>query len=263
MGAAAKATPNRSARGARIASLISLPGKPVDGRIWLPYLAFAVAYAVFLAIPAFLHGSFPLERLMEWGDVIDLATPLVVLGLLWWLIRTTVGPLSGRLTVLFALLALLWTEGHAMHLAANSIGHHVASGAGGPLPAVIDLYDERLSHYIWYFAALSVPLFLLYALGRARAPAHGRADLGVVLAALIYGVALALTSIEAAVIPLALALLLGTLLYAASARGFRRAAARTPLFAFSVTAVVAALAVIAVWGAYYGGWPELSDVGLI
>src|SRR3972149_5489606 len=116
-------------------------------RCWPLLSAFSVAYAFLIIAPSVLHQEFPLRTGMEWGDVLDIATPYVVLGLVWLIIQRSVPTVDARLVPVFLLLALVWAQGQGMHLAANPIGHEVPEGERGALPALIHFYDEELSHY--------------------------------------------------------------------------------------------------------------------
>ena len=232
-------------------------------RTWPLLTAFSVAYAFFITSPAIFHQEFPLRTDMEWGDVLDIPTPLVVFGLVWLLVRRTVGTVDTLVAFPLLLLALVWTQGQGMHLASNSIGHQVAEGARGTLPDLIHFYDEQLSHYIWYLAVALLPGYLLLVMWRDRGLASPERPFAVLPAALLFGLVLGISSIEAAVVPMVLPVfvltaLLGVYLYRSASR-----LRGVELFAFTEASVLVALAVMLAWGAYYGGWPEPSDVGLI
>jgi hypothetical protein len=224
---------------------------------------FAVVFAFFVTAPALFHGAFPLYENIEWGDVLDIATPFVVFGALWIAVRSSEGPLDPALLFGFVALAMVWTQGQGMHLSSNSIQHQVPDGASGPLPDVIHFYDEQLSHYIHHAADAVLPLFLLAIVWRGRRTAQSASRWIVVLPAALYGTVVAISSIEANVIPLALPLIAGTALVAGIAFRAQPELRNSWLFAFSGVAVVVALGVLMGWGGYHGGWPELSDVGLI
>ena len=228
---------------------------------WLS--TFAAVYAFFVAAPAVFHGAFPLYSNIEWGDALDVLTPFVVFGVLWMALRSGAGPLDPVLLFAFVALALVWTQGQGMHLSSNSIEHQVPDGASGPLPNVIHFYDEQLSHYIHQSADMLLPLFLLAVVWRGQGAVRSARGWMVVLPAALYGTVVAVSSIEANVIPLALPVMAGTGLVVGVAYQARPRLRESSLFAFSGVAVVVALGVLVGWGAYHGGWPELSEVGLI
>ncbi len=94
----------------------------------------------------------------RWQDWLDLVTPLLVVGTAWW---TLAGVAPDPHTVrLAAAGGLLYTSGHGIHLAANSIGN-----ARGPA-APVHLWDEVVGHGLWY-AGLAV---LVLALSRSVEP---------------------------------------------------------------------------------------------
>src|SRR3989304_5589790 len=166
-------------------------------RTWPLLTAFSVAYAFFITAPAIFHQEFPLRTDMEWGDVLDIPTPLVVFGLVWLLVRRTVGTVDTLVAFPLLLLALVWTQGQGMHLASNSIGHQVAEGARGTLPDLIHFYDEQLSHYIWYLAVALLPGYLLLVMWRDRGLASPERPFAVLPAALLFGLVLGISPLEA------------------------------------------------------------------
>lgn len=101
----------------------------------------------------------------EWADWIDLLMPYAVIG-------TALGALLAagaerRAWLLAAAGAVLYAQGHGIHLAANSVGN--ARGDGQP----VHLWDEVVGHYVWYAG-----LFLLVAalaITLAAAPRPGAA----------------------------------------------------------------------------------------
>jgi hypothetical protein len=232
-------------------------------RNWPLITAFSIAYTFFLSAPAVFHQEFPLRTDMEWGDVLDIATPLVVFGFVWLLVRRTVGTVGTVVAFPLLLIALVWTQGQGMHLASNSIGHQVREGESGSLPDLIHFYDEQLSHYIWYLGVVALQGFLLIVMWRDKALAGRQSSVAVLPAALLYGGILAIDAIEGAVVPMALpAFVLITVLAAYLYRSKSRLRG-VELFAFTGATVFVALGVLLGWGAYHGGWPEPSDLGLI
>jgi hypothetical protein len=107
-------------------------------RRWL--VAFAVAYAV-------LHHSGTLLSPLggpgttRWIDWFDLATPLLVLTPSAGLLRCIGGTLHQW--VLWLVGAVAYTEGHGLHLSANSIYHAAPSETA-------HLWDEVVGHLVWY-----------------------------------------------------------------------------------------------------------------
>ncbi len=232
-------------------------------RNWPLLTAFSIAYAFFLTAPAIFHQEFPLRTDMEWGDVLDIPTPFVVFAFVWLLVRRTVGTVDAMVAFPLLLIALVWTQGQGMHLSSNSISHQVADGANGTLPGLVNFYDEQLSHYIWYLGVATLPGFFLIVMWRDKGLIGRESPLAVLPAALLWGLILGIDSIEAAVVPMALPAFVLTAVLAAC---FYRSASRlrgVELFAFTGASVLTATGVLLVWGVYYRGWPEPSDLGFI
>lgn len=225
--------------------------------------AFSIAYAFFLTAPAVFHQEFPLRREMEWGDVLDIPTPLVVFGLVWLLVRRTLAKVDALVAFPLLLIALVWTQGQGMHLASNSISHQVAEDASGPLPDLIHFYDEQLSHYIWYLGVVVLPGYLLVVMWRDRALASGGFPFAVLPPAMLFGLVVGIDAIEAAVVPMALPAFVLSSILAAYLYWSTSRLRGVELFVFAGASVLVALGVLLGWGVYYGGWPEPSDLGLI
>ncbi len=232
-------------------------------RNWPLLTAFSIAYTFFISAPAIFHQQFPLRNDMEWGDVLDIATPLVVFGFVWLLVHRTVGTFDTLAMIPLFFIALVWTQGQGMHLASNSISHQVAEGATGTLPGLIDFYDEQLSHYIWSLGIVALPSYILALMWRDRALSGREVPLAVLPAALLFGLILGIDAIESAVVPMALPAFAVTAVLAAYLYRSDTRLRGVELFAFTGASLFVAVGVLVGWGVYYGGWPELSDVGLI
>jgi len=97
----------------------------------------------------------------RWADWIDLALPLAVLGFAG---ATLLSADARRPTwIVFALGALLYAQGHGIHLAANSVSN-VDPGE------TAYLWDEVVGHYLWYagFAVIVAALAVALADRKAR-----------------------------------------------------------------------------------------------
>lgn len=105
----------------------------------------------------------------RWADWIDLLTPYAVTGAVAGALRG--GGASRGTWTLFWFGAVLYTQGHGIHLAGNSIGNTI----DGPHPDVVTVWDEVAGHYLWYtgFALLVVALAIALADRRPRGGAWG------------------------------------------------------------------------------------------
>lgn len=180
----------------------------------------------------------------RWADWVDLLTPWAVLGVgLLVMLRAGAGR---QLLIAFGASGLLYAEGHALHLSANSISNVQHSG-------VIHLWDEVVSHYLWYAGALAVLVVLLLAV--RSEPAPSRSWVGYALTPLL-GITLLNGWIEGGV-PV-LGFVSCAVLLAVGWRCREGAAGRYAL----VTAVLGLVALTG-WGLYWGNFPQYSELGWI
>jgi len=177
----------------------------------------------------------------RYEDFVDLLTPYAVAGPALAALGV-VGASRGTWTV--ALLgAAVFTQGHGIHLSANSIRHAV-----GPV-APVDLWDERVGHWIW-FLGLAV---LTAAVASAVAGAAPAGRWGTVLAALV-GLTWAANVVEAGTVPLGVVLACGFVWQGWQLR-------TTPTGRLLVLAFGLSLVLVAAWGAWWGGFPQPSELG--
>ena len=178
----------------------------------------------------------------RYEDFVDLLTPYVVLGPA---LAALAGVGASRRTWMVALLgAIAFTQGHGVHLSANSIRH--ARGPGAP----VDLWDERVGHWIWFVGLALVVGVVAWAVRLEGARLRPAA---VALSAVL-GLTWAANVVEAGMVPLGalLALTLGAL-------GWRlRAGATGRLLAL---AFGLSLLLMVAWGIWHGGFPQPSELG--
>ena len=178
----------------------------------------------------------------RYEDFVDLLTPYVVLGPALAAVAA-VG--AGRRTWAVALLgAIAFTQGHGVHLSANSIRH--ARGPGAP----VDLWDERVGHWIWF---VGLALFVAAVASAIRLEGVALRPGAVVLSAVL-GLTWAANVIEAGMVALGavLALALGAL-------GWRLRAGATGRLL--VLAFGLSLLFVALWGLWHSGFPQPSELG--
>ncbi len=238
-------------------------------RISLLALVFAIVTVVFLLLLIFFRIPFPLYPLMSYQDVLDILTPLVLIPIYWLLFQSSAGSAPGRGEQLtFITLSTIWVFGHGMHLAANSIDNLIEGLAkqGGVDVTGTSIYqltyfmDEHLSHYLWHIAIVGLLALIVYR--EWRHPAGAKTvwwESG--LAGFLYGVTLFLIFLEGQTVPLGLPVVtisaLVTLIWG------RKKMAQQPVLAFAGIACCLAVLLLAGWGIYWGGFPQLTDVGLI
>lgn len=198
-------------------------------------LAFAGAVFVFHHLPT-LAGDTA-------GDWIDLVTPFAVVG-------TSALVLGRRLPVLALVVAvvgaILYVDGHGIHLAANSIGHEHLTGDAKD---VTHFWDEEWGHAEWHLGLFALAgAFCLAERGRTVQVDRRVA----VLAALMLGWTFFTSTVEGGTWWLELAATAVFVPWAVSAR-------RPLLSAFAGAFALSAL-LIGIWAVWHGGVPQFSEV---
>ncbi len=232
-------------------------------------LIFTFLSIVFLLMLIFLRIPFPLYPLMSFQDALDILTPLVIIPLYWLMFKSAAGREPGRGEgVAFVTLSALWAMGHGMHLAANSIDNLIEGLAkrgavdvtGTGIYQLTYFIDEHLSHYMWHGAILGLAALLIYR--EWRQPAGAKTTWWAsVLAGFLYAVTMFLVFLEGQTVPFSLPVL--TIFALVALILGRKRMATQPLLAFFGIACCLAVLLFAGWGLYWGGFPQLSDVGLI
>ena len=198
----------------------------------------ALAYNVTHHLGALPGGLGAAPSATRWVDWLDLLTPYLVVGLALLALATAGTDRRGWWLALLG--AGAYVHGHAVHLAANSIGN--VRGDAAP----VHLWDEVLGHWIWYagFAVLVVALARVVVLRASPVPA-----------ALAVGTGITWTTnaLEGTTA-------VGSLLVAAglAAWGWRRrgeGTGRLLLLAFGTSAVL-----LAAYGVWQGGFPAPSEL---
>ena len=137
-------------------------------------LAFSIAFAAVHALPLLLGKPFGPYPVVTIGSVVDLLTPLVMVPLYWLLYRvdrTRTPALAPTWSwIVFLVFAVLWGQGHSIHLPTNAISLVLKSeGIGGNTQAlthlydeVLSLYDEVLSHYLWHAGMVGLSGLIMF-----------------------------------------------------------------------------------------------------
>jgi hypothetical protein len=101
----------------------------------------------------------------RWADWVDLALPYALVGAAAMVLLRAGA--DRRAWAVLGVGALLYTQGHGIHLAANSVGNEVGH------PSVVTLWDELVGHYLWYGGFAVVVLALVHALPDVRVSTTG------------------------------------------------------------------------------------------
>jgi hypothetical protein len=202
------------------------------------FLAFAVAVAAMHHLPT-IQGR-------EIGTAIDLFTPPAVVGTAAAALVAAGAP---RSVLAFGLLAaLLYVDGHGIHLAANDIHSFGVRGEAGERAK---FWDERWGHGEWHVGWIG--LLVAFCLAeRARPDAFAGSRRAAAAAVPLLGFTLFTSMVEGQTWPLVVAGAIGF--------GAWAAAARRPLVTACAAAFVVAALLVAGWALWQGGVPECSDV---
>ncbi len=198
-----------------------------------------------LAVVVGHHDGFLLAPLGEVGptriaDWVDLGLPLAVLGSAG--ATLSAAGACRAAWILFALGALLYAQGHGIHLAANS----VSNVDPGP---TAHLWDEVVGHYVWYGGLALVVAAL--ALELAPKPyATGPWTFGLAGA---FGLTAATNAIEGGTAVFGMATAAVFVVW-----GWRR---RHAMGAALLSAYAVSLVLLAGWGIAWRGYPQFSELG--
>ena len=180
----------------------------------------------------------------RWADWIDLLTPYVVTGAAGGALR---GAGASRGTwALFWFGTVMYTQGHGIHLAANSINNVLP---GSTEPAY--LWDEHVGHYLWYVGFYLVTAALALALADRRP----RGGLTAHLLALAVGFTNFTNSIEGQTPLLGIA---AAVVFSVWGLLTRDGMGRLLLTAYGFSGLL-----FLVFGLWQGGFPEFSELGWI
>ena len=225
-------------------------------------LVFSIVFVIFFIGPPLLGGSFGPYPLMEIADVVDIFTPLVLLPLYWLLYRVTQKtPTNTSGIVILFILAAFWVAGQGMHLSANSIGHLLEGMENTDIYKLTHFYDEVLSHYLWHFGIAGLAAFLIISQRRNTAIEEQTQIWSIAVAGVIHGFTLFLITIEAGTAPLGITFSVLAVLFCII--WGRKIMSQRPLLTFFFISFIIAILFFIGWGAYHGGLPQFSEVGII
>lgn len=229
-------------------------------------LVFAILFAIFFLLLIVFRIPFPLYPLINYQDVIDLLTPLVLIPLYWVMFRTSKHEEPDRRADLaFMALASLWVLGHGMHLAANAIDNLIEGLANQQVLDIkgTDIYtltyflDETLSHYIWHLGIIGLATLIIYREWR-YSPKEKMTLWATILAGVLSGITYFCIFDEGQTValglPFTMIITLWTLFWG------RKKMAKKPILAYFLITCMTAFILLTGWGLYFGGFPEILDV---
>jgi hypothetical protein len=208
----------------------------------LALLAFAACFFVFHHLRSLVGDRA--------GDWIDLVTPFAI-------VATTAAALMSiavapRAVLLAVVGAVLYVDGHGIHLAANSIGHEPL---GGDAKDVTHFWDETFGHIEWHLGwmTLAAALALAEASSGAARGFRPRSYAAAAATVVLLGFTLFSSTVEGGTWWLELG--------AAAVFAVWAIRAPRPLLATCAGAFVFAAVLIGVWAIWHGGVPQFSEVG--
>ena len=220
-------------------------------------LAYAVALAAFLLVPPVLHATVGPPGGFTLQEAVDLLTPVVVVPLAWWVLDC-LGELPKVELVVFLVIAVVWVEGQAIHLATNAIGDVFVRGPARDAFYATEAgdldhwFDEFLSHWLWHLAWAALSVLIVAIAARRRDWPEGPGWLSA-LAGAIHGATFFFVTTEGETtllgVPLSIVLLAWT--GRETAAGSRNPAIRFFLVSSAVTLVA------------YVGWAALNGWQLV
>ena len=134
-------------------------------RRWLGWFALAVIVGMQAGTVFKPLGTIGETRVADW---VDLLTPFAILGCAA-MVLLRAGASRGQ-WVLFGVGGITFTLGHGLHLAANSVSN--VADAVVAKASIVHLWDEVVSHYIWYTGLFLVMAAMAWAL-RTRSSGWG------------------------------------------------------------------------------------------
>jgi hypothetical protein len=176
----------------------------------------------------------------NWADWIDLFVPYAVVG--FGAAVLTAAGAGRRAWIVFGLGGLAYTQGHGIHLAANSIGR-VDPGV------TAHLWDEVVGHYFWYGGLTVVVAALAYALDGRPLPRSPWRD----VLAVLFGFTFFTNTVEGGTAILGIVAALAFVAWGVRRRQ-RIGWLLVPTFGVALVGLVA-------WGVYWRGFPQFSELG--
>ena len=239
-----------------------------DLSIWL--FIFGLCFAVWHIGPVFLE--FEIRNKFTVGDLVDLTTPYILIGLVVKLItllrrRFTSSEGRDKISIISYLLlavgAITFIEGHGIHLSSNAIYRHLGDNPISPLSSLTYFFDEIQGHIFWDVGLLiiAVALMLLdFHNGRRVRP--NVSVYWVWVGAALYGFTHFANGVEgqtafftfpaAVLIPLLLPVLILVR---------RRSLSGRPVVQFYLMAFLVADIFFVIWGVMNKGLPQFSELG--
>ncbi|MFK5924121.1 MAG: hypothetical protein QM496_18235 [Verrucomicrobiota bacterium] len=234
---------------------------------WL--LFYALVYAVFHILPVFLKVE--VKSGIRLGDLMDLSTPLVMVFLVYKLYKILSCQAESALPgtsrqgskIVLILGAVIFVEGHGMHLAANTVNRLIDRSAASKLYELNYFFDEILGHLLWDGGIVILSIGLIAVAFKVKNAAGAKPNLRrLVIASLIYGLTYFINAIEGQTVMLTLpgaVLIPAAILLLANKK--RMELTSHACLLFFVVAYGWAVCLFVLWYWWQGAFYQFSDLG--
>jgi len=229
---------------------------------WL--FIYSLCYGFFHIMPTFF--GWEIQHKLVIGDIFDMTTPFVMIFLAYKLYRIikSESHVSQEALVLAIFGAIVFIEGHGIHLSANAIARHFLSYTSQTTPhyALIYFFDETLGHIFWDSGIILLSISFMLMGTRVIKPT--RVPALVILGSLIYGFTYFVNAIEGQTVIFTLpvaCVICTTLLWYRGRNRFN--VLHRPVLGLFLFAYLVALILFAIWGIWHQGFPEFSELGWI
>jgi len=240
---------------------------------WL--FIFGFFFAFFQIMPALLPRFLTLS--LTWGDLLDFLTPFAVIPLAYVLYSRALRSLNSLpdqeslartpatlAKIFLAIGAILYIDGHGLHLSANSISRLLQGMKGSELYKANYLFDEVISHFMWDSGIFLISIGLVLLASKISLNSLNlKSAVFVSLGAAFYGFTYTVNGIEGQTViftfPAAgVGFLLAIILYLK-----RQKKSPNPFLLFFIAGYFLSLVLFAYWGISRSGFPEFSELGWI
>lgn len=236
--------------------------KHLTGNISGRLLVFASAYFILCLLP--ILTEFKLTGDVMVADMLDLLTPVVTVILIFRIVMAARGHRSVGLmcTAVMIAGAVLFVEGHGIHLSANAISRILGEGSSAA-QRLSYFYDEVLGHILWDGGMIVMMSGLAVVAFQGRGGGKTRTEI-VLPASALFAFSCFTNAVEGqtVVFTLPIAVLFPVVVYYfAQVRGI--SIQENPILLFLVSGYSLMLMLFLFWGIINGGFPEFSEIGWI
>ncbi|UCE40038.1 MAG: hypothetical protein JSV17_11215 [Candidatus Aminicenantes bacterium] len=238
---------------------------------WLFLLGFVIV--TFHMLPAFFKRF--ISTSLTLGDVIDFATPWVVLPVVFFvyfrIYQTKIDetPPSrfqyAMSKVLLVAGGILYVDGHGLHLSANSLARLFDKDQHPEYFNAAYLLDEIISHYMWDAGVFLISMaFVIVSFRRSTKSLSTQNKFFLFVGAALFGFSFVINGIEGQTVVFIIpAALCGVFVCVCLQRKESQSLGKNPVTQFFLTAYLVSLLMFAFWGIRYSGFPQFSELGWI